>query len=87
MLGASVQKCICLSVCQECLGADVYVSACVNCTTCSQLRSLLFNTRLVFVMYCLLVNEMSPRQIPMHILMLMANKLPCILVALRRAQE
>ena len=34
-LGASVQNCVCLSVCQECLGADGYVSACVNCTTCS----------------------------------------------------
>ena len=34
-LGASVQNCVCLSVCQECLCADGYVSACVNCTTCS----------------------------------------------------
>ena len=34
-LGACVQNCLCLSVCQECVGADVYVSGCVNCTTCS----------------------------------------------------
>ena len=27
--------CMCLSVCQECAGANGYVSACVNCTTCS----------------------------------------------------
>ena len=31
-------------------------------------------------MYYLRVNVTSPRQIPMHILMSMANKLPCILV-------
>ena len=33
-------------------------------------------------MYCLRVNVTSPRQIPMHILMSLANKLPCILVYL-----
>ena len=32
-------------------------------------------------MYCLRVNVTSPRQIPMHILMSLANKLPCILVS------
>ena len=73
-LGASVQNCICLSVCQECVGADVYVSACVNCTTCS------------FVMHCLRVNVTSPRQISMDILMSLANKFPCILVSLYPSQ-
>ena len=34
-LGASVQNYICLSVCRECVGADGYVSYCVNHTTCS----------------------------------------------------
>ena len=34
-LGASVQNCVCLSVCQMCVSADGYVSACVSCTTCS----------------------------------------------------
>ena len=32
-------------------------------------------------MYCLRVDVTSPRQIPMHILMSLANKLPCILVS------
>ena len=32
-------------------------------------------------MFCLRVNVKSPRQIPMYILMSMANKLPCILNA------
>ena len=45
-LGASVQNCICLSVCQECVGTDVYVSACVNCTTCQKIISLLLITSL-----------------------------------------
>ena len=31
-------------------------------------------------MYCLRVNVTSPRQIPMHILMSLANNLPCSLV-------
>ena len=35
----------------------------------------------IFVMYCLRVNVTSPRQIPMHILMSLANKLPCIRVS------
>ena len=52
-------------VCQECVGADGYVSACVNCTTRLLLRSLLFITELVFVMYRLRVDEMSLGQIPM----------------------
>ena len=81
-LGASVQNCVCLSICQECVDADGYVSACVNCTTCSQLISLLFITRLVFVMYCLRVNITSPRLIPMCILMSLANKVLCIRVSL-----
>ena len=33
-LGASVQNCVCLSVCQKRVVADMYVSACDNCTTC-----------------------------------------------------
>ena len=33
-------------------------------------------------MHCLRVNVTSPRQISMHILMSLANKLPCILVSL-----
>ena len=32
-LGVSVQNCVCLTVCQGCVGSDGYVSACVNCTT------------------------------------------------------
>ena len=32
-LGASVQNCVCLSVCQECVGTDVYVSVSV-CQEC-----------------------------------------------------
>ena len=32
-------------------------------------------------MYCLRVNVTSPRQIPLHILMSLAYKLPCILVS------
>ena len=64
------------------MGADGYVSVCANCTTCLLLRSLLFITKLVSVMYCLRVDETSPRQIPMYILMSLANKLPCILVCM-----
>ena len=79
-LSVSVQNWACLSVCQERVGAEGYVSACVNCTTCSWLRLLLFIARLVFVMYCLRVNETSSRQIPMYILMSLANTLACILV-------
>ena len=74
---ASVQNCACWSICQECIGVDEYVSACVNCATCSSLRSLLFITRLIFVMYCLRVNETSPIQIPIYILKSLANRLPC----------
>ena len=33
-------------------------------------------------MYCLRVNVMSPKQIPMHILMSLANNLPCNLASL-----
>ena len=73
-----------MSVCQECVDTDGYVSACVNCTTCSELRSLLFITRLLFVIYCVPVNETSPTQIPVYILMSLANKIPsvylCVLV-------
>ena len=34
-LGSSVQNCVCLSVCRECVGVDWYVNACVVCSTCS----------------------------------------------------
>ena len=68
---------------QEFEGAGGYVSICVNYSTRSQLRLLLFITRLVFVMYCSRVNGTPPRQkIPMNILMPLANELPCILVSL-----
>ena len=79
-LGASVQNCVCLSVCQEYVGADGYVSTCINCTTCSSLRSPIFITGLVFVTYYLRMNETSPGQIAMHMLRSLANKLPCVLV-------
>ena len=45
-LGASVQNCVVCSMYAEYVGADGYASACVNCTTCLLLRSLLFITRL-----------------------------------------
>ena len=38
----------------------------------------------IFPMYCLCVDVTSPRQIPMHILTSLANKLPCILSLKRR---
>ena len=63
-------------------GVDGCVSACVNCTTCSQLRVLLFVTRLVFVMYYLRVFGTSPRQIPMYILIPL--ELPSVLVSMYR---
>ena len=53
--GACVQNCVCLLVCQECVGADGYVSACVDCTTCSKVRSLLFITS--YICYVLFACE------------------------------
>ena len=54
------------------------------CTGLSLIRSgknhLELNLGLLFVLSCLRVNVTSPRQIPTHILMSLANKLPCILV-------